>query len=325
MKDLGYRQFWLENENGERIGLNGEHEWILLNPTGLGWSSGISDINIKHGFFAPSTEDAPEQQSVVGDLVFHGSDPYTQYRFFADWVLKAKTLYLLYMPRTTVYKRRVRLAYLTKTEIAQNGALAIPISFTGLTPWYVPSMKFFPEITPDEEDGPDDDLRKIGEQDLDLDISEADDPTKLSFKYLFFDHAGSVFGDTYTSSSGNATIHIEPNGQMEGALRFTVDGPSHGITVKIVGDNSLKTYGTINIPVDVYYAQHIDYSSEPGDSHILLVSDSGSVQNLIDQMDLTVDIYPRLPNTEPYTITFDGVPSNSAKASVIVQEYLMGV
>ncbi len=308
MTNPGFRQFWLENEEGERIGLNGEHEWILVNPTGLGYQSGVGYSNLKNGFFSPNTDDAPEQQSVVGDLIFHGSEPYLQYRFFADWVLKAKELYLLYCPKHTIYRRRASLAYLTKTEISRQGALAIPISITGLTPWYLPSESYFPIITVEDTEVNNFDGAPV--------FAETTDDDDNSF--IHFDD-GQAFVDIEMSSNGDAQIVIEPTGQLPGALQFSAQGPIEQIRVTIVGDITRITYGDFVIGESISSFETIEYSSEPGNCHIRkrnIFRDE--ITDLIDKMDLTQDIYPRLPITESYTITLNGVSSNASSVVITV-------
>lgn len=313
MYDPGFRQFWLENETGERIGLNGEHEWFLLNPTGLGYTNGINYASLKNGFFTAVSDNTPEQQSVVGDLVFHGDDPYTQYRFFADWVLKSKELYLLYMPRTTVYRRRISLGYLTKTEISRQGVLVVPIAMKGLTPWYLPSIS----------DGIDP-IASIN-YDLIMDQSQLD--------------AGARSSDTdpYPAIFGNEEypryrhFRIMPHGQAPASFTIVMNSPLVNpkivvatIDGKLIGECQVLT-SFQDLPSE--NKEILKYSSAQGNSYIRkTATDSKSETDLIDSVaDLTSNIYPKLDPGVWYDILLTADNGISGKVVITVQDYLNGV
>lgn len=312
MENIGFRQFWLEDDAGERIGLNGEHEFFLHKPTGLGWTNGVQNANLKNGFFTSSTEDAAEQQSVVGDLIFHGDDPYTQYRFFADWVIKAKTLYLLYQPRTTLYRRRVVLDYLTKTEIAEYGALVVPIALKGMTPWYIPRQAITPIKSYHSAGGSAGGGFIIG--------TTTSSPQNASLL------GSGILNDTEKIDMTLSAV-ITPNWQTKAALCIKAVGPMNNPSISIIGSESGTVYGNVTIPVTLNSNSYLEYSSEPGNCYVRsrFLNDRATT-DLIDLIDLSAgNPYPLLPIDEDFTISITGISSVAGDADVIIQEYIKGV
>jgi len=137
MSDVILRKFWLENETGDSIPLNGERGIWFVDPTGLGVNNNSTFTNFSYGFFSSVEEDKDPQQTIAGDLYFIDPiDPYMMYRRFVDWVSLAQTLYLVYSPTPTRYRRKIKLSYLTKTELTTQQCLKAPIAMYGLTPWF---------------------------------------------------------------------------------------------------------------------------------------------------------------------------------------------
>lgn len=148
------RRFWIEDENGERRGLNNEAGVWFDGPEGLGFSSGDEFYHVGGGVFAACGGADRTPESIVGDLLFLPGamfeDGYSQYRQFVHWLLSAKNLTLLYSPggsEDTAWQRAVIVASLSKSE-EQAGALRCPVTFTPLEPWYFGSA-FAQEMTAD--------------------------------------------------------------------------------------------------------------------------------------------------------------------------------
>lgn len=299
MKDRGCRQFWLENEQGERISLNGEHGWLLSQPSGLGYTSGVSYANLKNGFFTPTTEDRPRQASVAGELVFFGRDPYTQYRFFADWILKAQTLYLLYIPRTTLYRRRVALQYLTKTERERYGVLTVPVALYGLTPWYLPAVS----------DG-------IPSVDV------VEDPFRL-------DDDGSLFDEDVfdTEPLYMRRVTVTPEGQLPAAFTITVEGPLTRPAVQVTRVSDGTTVGRCELAASFKSGETFAYSTVPDDCYIekRFGADTEPASLLDDVTDLTEGIYPLLTPDEAVTITITSDDGITGAARIEIHDFLKGV
>lgn len=129
------RKLYLEID-GTRVGLNKESGLMLVNPTGFGSvsNSTFEPIN-QDGFYARTYREQAQGQ-IVGDLVFFGSNPYADYKSFADSILTAEKLVFVYDPDGTEYKADCELSYLTKTELVSGNYLTVPTAFNLKSLWY---------------------------------------------------------------------------------------------------------------------------------------------------------------------------------------------
>lgn len=129
------RKFFLEAD-GVRYGLNREAGYFLTNVTGLGVASETSYEAVNKDGFYLATDRTQSQAQVVGDLIFCGSAPYTEYKAFADSVLTAEKLLLVYDNAGTEYRAECDISYLTKTEQTAQGLLQCPVAFMLKSLWY---------------------------------------------------------------------------------------------------------------------------------------------------------------------------------------------
>ena len=131
------RKFYIENEIGSRLPLNGEQGIFLSNPAGLGLTMPSAFADIHSGFFRELSKDSEPQSTVTGDLVFIGDNAYADYRSFVDWCSGSESLRLIYKPYgSTEFYRDICLSYLTKTELTDTRWLTVPTSLACLSPWY---------------------------------------------------------------------------------------------------------------------------------------------------------------------------------------------
>jgi hypothetical protein len=77
-----------------------------------------------------------KQESITGELVFTGGGAYAKYKTFADALLRADKVQVIYDPNGTEYTADVSVNFLTKTESVADVYMTIPTSFTLLSPWY---------------------------------------------------------------------------------------------------------------------------------------------------------------------------------------------
>ena len=68
------RQFYLENEYGQRWDLNNPATGLLISPEGLGYSMESSYVSIGHSFIRNYFKES--QQAVTGTVVFGSAAPY---------------------------------------------------------------------------------------------------------------------------------------------------------------------------------------------------------------------------------------------------------
>lgn len=138
------RGFWLKNESGVTVELNGGGI-VWDGPTGLGLTVQDGVNHLGNGVFAEAGAYDETPDEIAGDLVFTAggtfADGYSRYRDFVNWALSAQELTLVYDPGGVLadgYHRRVILASLGKSE-AYGGGVRCPVTLRCLEPWFNPS------------------------------------------------------------------------------------------------------------------------------------------------------------------------------------------
>ena len=351
MSNAILRKFWLENETGDAIPLNGEQGIWLLNVTGLGMSTNSSFANYGNGFYKPVEKDKDPQQTNAGDLYFIDSkDPYMAYRRFADWITQSSELILVYAPSSTQYRRKVQFSSITKEELLTQECIKCPVAFYGLTPWYkitelvisvdgveetdspyivdvsrvgvLPaSSQELPDQTPEGDQ--EDELPVPGEEsefDLWLDGSSGEEPEESGHEVfiqprLTSDNRYRASIDIYTDAQLPAGFSIRSNGVLanpEITLRGLATGYVYGMC------------GLSNVSFDSN--EMLVYSSTYDDSYIIKIGEyeSFDLLNNLDRLD-AVSIYPRIPVGELCRIELSSDVPFTSRIAVNLYEYYKGV
>lgn len=128
------RKFYLLLD-GSRVPLNGENGIRFVTPGGLGTDMADQYAESNDGFFR-RIDRRGKQIAVTGDLVLSGGGAYGKYKLFADSLLRADEVQLIYDPDGAEYTADVSVNFLTKTESVANVYMIVPTSFTLLSPWY---------------------------------------------------------------------------------------------------------------------------------------------------------------------------------------------
>lgn len=121
------RQFYLENEYGQRWSLNGPASGLLTNPSGLGYSMDITYSSIGHSFMQDYFKE--KQQSISGTLIFGTESPYKACNGFITYVNAAESLKLVYKTDVGEYYRDVDLVEFGKSEMTEAKVLESVIKF----------------------------------------------------------------------------------------------------------------------------------------------------------------------------------------------------
>ncbi len=120
------RQFYLENEYGQRWNLNRPASGLLISPDGLGYNMDASYAAIGHSFIRNYLKE--KQQSISGTLIF-GTTPYKACSSFITYVNTAESLRLIYKTDAGEYYRDVDLVEFGKTERTEAKVLECPVKF----------------------------------------------------------------------------------------------------------------------------------------------------------------------------------------------------
>lgn len=281
------REFYIENELGQRKSLSGGDAW-LTNPQGLGVNLSENHADLGGGFYMEiSPEDIP-RQPIIGDLVFtRGAEAYRKYRVLSDFMLKAGRLNLVYKPYgNEEYFRGVSLEYLNKGELGAGKFLTVPVSFRPLTPWY--------KKTPTRSA---------------INFAEDEENAKRyphDYPYKYIDRVAS------------AESEVVANGHTPAGLVFTYSGALENPSLILYGNQSGKTYGNLAVNLVTNDGDTFEYSSRYDESYVRLRQASGAVVDLIDLIDITKDVFFRVPLDEKcvFVVTSDNKMTGNAQIAV---------
>lgn len=147
------RQFYIENESGERISLvDIDNLWFNL-PSGLGMGMYNAYSQVQKGFYS-LIESAEEQAEITGTLIFRAENTEQSFIEITDKLFKSKELNLVYIPYgDKEYYRQICITSLQKSEKRMNRFLECPVIFTALTPWADRYSHHFIFTTGEAEDG----------------------------------------------------------------------------------------------------------------------------------------------------------------------------
>lgn len=130
------RKFYLFKSNTTNFHpLNGEESVWLSDPAGLGISVAPTLSDFGAGFFGITDDRREPRQDVTFTLSFTGADPYADYKTLIGWIESAEKLYLGYMPGSVLYKRRIIIKTVSKSELTKTRWLTCTVSAVCLEPW----------------------------------------------------------------------------------------------------------------------------------------------------------------------------------------------
>lgn len=277
------RKFYLRNEAGAEVPLNGEERIFFSDPAGLGISYSSAYADIGSGFFK-NTEKKLPQTTIPGTLTFMKT-AYTRYQEFINWAEAAQELYLIYKPLSEEYWRRVELSYLTKTELSAGTWMQVPAEFTCLTPWYIPSP-------------------------LNL-AFETESENVMTYEFTYDDAL--IYG---SGSAGEYSTMISAKGHVPAALVMEYSGAAVNPVISLTGVVSGKVIGMCRIRGEFSTTDKIILSTQYGDSYVKKISADGTETDLIDAVDITTEPFFRVPLSEPCELNFsdDGALNGTAAA-----------
>lgn len=286
------RRFFLENEKGDRWELGKSTGVYVTNPTGLGTALGQNFTDLGHGFFAPVNADAEPQTAVCCDFKIVGPKPYSVFTSFAAWISAAgDELRFGYAPEATEYLRRVKLAYLNKTELEGARWMTCPAAFQPLTPWYRPVPGTQQTETPDDA--------------------------------LFLDTAGSVLDVNVlidsTEAGQNATV--PPAGHLPPALVLRYSGALTNPVIRVVGTQSGTEYGRCDLAATIGAEETLVWSTEFNAARVEKITAEGERVSLLDAADLAFDPFPHPSAAEPLRVNLGSDTPISRAAAVTAYYY----
>lgn len=286
------RRFQLVNENGQVYQLiNDSSKAFLWQPSGLGFQV-VKEYMESDGFFFEMNS-AMGQVAKEGTLVFYGSDPYTEYTTFMNFISRSKSLRLAYAPKQDWYYVDIDIESVQKSEIELDGTLQCSISMLPKTPLYLPY-----------------------EMNIDLSGDLGESIKQYGYKYNY------VYSNT--AVAGETTIDPLP-AQMDSGLEMTIYGEiSAPVVTFYVGDDII---GRVDLSaISIQSGEYIKYSSIPLSAGIYLYS-GGTETDITEQIGLSASI-PTFFLLPPYTtirVVMNAETITGTSASLKVYEYFKSV
>ena len=285
------RQFYFVNNDGQRYQLqNGTTKTFLWQPGGLGFGY-ESDYKESDGFFF-NMNTAVSQVAKTGTLVFHGTDPYSDYKALMDYLAHSKDLRLAYAPKTQWYYVDIDIESVDKTEIELDGTLQCAIVMMPKTPFYLPY-----------------------EMNIDLSGDLGSSIKQYDYKYDY----------TYSNTAVAGEIEFEIPAQMDSGLEITIPGAISAPSMEFFA-NGVKI-GEIDLSsISVQADEYVRYSSIPISAGVYLYS-GGAEADITSQIGLNAD-YPTfflLPPNQTIKAVLQADVLTGTTASLKVYEYFRSV
>lgn len=289
------RKFYLENEIGSRLPLNGEEGIFLSNPAGLGLTMSSDFADIHYGFFRDVSGKSEPQSTVTGDLVFIGSNAYADYRSFVDWCNNSESLHLIYLPYgNTEFCRDIHISYLTKTELTDTRWLSVPASFACLSPWYRAAPTSMSMST---ESG-------------------------YVLKYPFSYTSDLIYS---SSSAGSMAADIPAGGHIPAAFELTYKGAVINPKITLVGSSTNTTYGICALNATLGENDTFTVSTFYGKCRVTITGADGIAKDALNDVDLAYEPFPRIPVNEDCVLLMSADSDIGGRATVRVYYYYRSV
>nr|DAT23147.1 MAG TPA: Baseplate protein [Caudoviricetes sp.] len=289
------RKFFIENQQGSRIPLNGESGIFLSEPTGLGVTLSPSFADLHKGFFRSISGETEPQSTVACDLVFKGDDAYADYRNFVDWCSAAGELFLIYKPfGTTEFYRGIQINYLTKTELTDTRWLVVPTSLACTTPWYraAPSR-----MSMSSEQG-----------------------NVMQYPFRFSSDL------SYSSSNaGSMAADLSAAGHIPASFVFTYTGAIINPKLTLQGVTSGKVYGICSLNATLNQGETLEVSTRYGESYVTITDSRGVPRDALESLNLAYEPFPRIPIDEDCTLYLAADGDIRGSATVRVFYYYRSV
>lgn len=285
------RQFYFVNNDGQRYQLqNGTTKTFLWQPGGLGFGYDTSYKESDGFFFNMNT--SVEQVAKTGTLVFHGTDPYSDYKALMDYLAKSTGLRLAYAPKNNWYYVDIDVESVDKTEIELDGTLQCSIVMMPKTPFYLPY-----------------------EMNIDLSGDLGTSIKQYDYKYDY----------VYSNTAVAGEIEFEIPAQMDSGLEITIPGAISAPSMEFFA-NGVKI-GEIDLTsISVQVGEYVRYSSIPISAGVYLYS-GGAEADITAQIGLNAD-YPTfflLPPNQTIKAVLQADVLTGTTASLKVYEYFRSV
>lgn len=239
------RNFYFENELGERIDCQKiDGSLFFYNVAGLGYEEEIDYIQIGDNFI-PNRKRIKQNQ-ISGDLEFYNMT-YDEYCNFVDFILKATSLKLIYVPKKSIrteYYRDIDLFKIDKSEEDEYNVLPCPVIMNCKSLWYE-------------------------QKNIVLSVGENEGEIRWDFVW------DSKFADYSTRN-----LIFENKGHTEAPIKLEIEGYVNNPSIFIYKDKEL--IGSLELPVEIQANEKLVYSTRDTDLYLIKKDANGNETNLFD-------------------------------------------
>ena len=244
------RNFYLENEKGQQIDFqNISGKIFLYNVTGLGFSKRMEYNRVGTAFV--KNKDELDQGVIGGELEFYDNS-YDEYKNFVDFVLQAKSLKLIYIPKTskkTKFYREVDVTQVDKREEDDYNILPTSITFHCKSLWYE-------------------------ENNFVYTVEEIEDELRWDFEW-----------DSRFTDYENRSVLFNNNGHAEAPMLLEMTGYILNPKVSVYVDDELVNELSVETTIDIN--EKFVYSTKDNDCKISKLLPNGTIVNLVDSLTLS--------------------------------------
>lgn len=252
------RNFYFENELGERIDCQDiDGNLFLYEVTGLGYEEEIDYIQVGNSFVENSRK--IKQNQIDGELEFYNMT-YDEYSNFVNFILNAKELKLIYVPKTTnrtEYYRDIDLFKIEKLEEDDYNVLPCPISMNAKSLWYE-------------------------KQETTRDMSKQNREMRWNFRW-----------DSKFTDYGNRRVVFENKGHTEAPFLLEITGYVINPAISIYVDDEETSNLKLDITLEEY--EKLLYCTKDNDLYIMKQKTDGTKENLFNELDINNNNFFKIP------------------------------
>lgn len=252
------RNFYFENENGQQIDFqNITGKLFLYNVTGLGFSKNLEYARVGTTFV--KNKDELEQSVIQGELEFYDTT-YDEYKNFVDFIFQAKSLKLIYVPKTSKkvkYYRDIDVAQIDKADEDEYNILPIPITLNCKSLWYE-------------------------ENNFVYTVEEIEDELRWDFEW-----------DSRFTDYENRSVLFENNGHAKAPFLLEMTGYILNPVISVYVEDELVNELSIDVTIEAN--EKLIYSTRDNECEIYKLLQNGTIVNLFNSLDLNNENFFKLP------------------------------
>jgi len=277
------RQFYLENEYGQKYDLNNVSTGFLSNPSGLGYSMESSYTKLGATWTRDRFTDS--QQKISGEVVFGTASPYDAAAAFFAWIRRAKTIVLHRITTAGEWLRDVDLVSVGVTEIGEGDLLTVPVEFVCKSLWYSKDSRRYV-------------------------IGSGYSGRKTRYDY----RTAARFKDSL-----EGRVELNNDGSIDAPFTVEMEGPIVNPVMSLVQDD--ETLYSVSITGQASAGEKLRYSSIDNDLYVEKVGTGGVITNLVGDLSISNTNFFKVPIGTSYLVVTSISPITQPINITVYKQY----